>query len=458
MAKNLNEEPNQQEQTPELEENTGAAQPKGSTRVFSGTGEQPAPQYDDDVEDEGFVDPEEAAEENAVYYDDEELEPEDVYDYREERRAHRRRVMKARIRNKRAKGVSCALVLLTIICASATLLSVFILAVAKEIYGIDKDIGERIVTIEKGASTQMIAEQLERENVISLPWAFRLISRLKGKDGQYIAGEHELSPSMSYESMIAELCYNHEKDRKYVTVTFPEGTTLLEAAQILEDKDVCDKDKFLFYFNKTGYEFNFEKYLPEATPLKFQRMEGYCFPDTYEFYLHAQPEYVVQKIYQNFDNKITASDYLRMDELGMSLDQVITLASIVQAEAPYLEEMKKVSSVFHNRMNNADLFTRLQSDPTKKYAEQVIHYNNPVYNKAMEDAYNTYIGTGLPPGAINNPGREAIEAVLYPDDTPYYFFAANVDTREVFYAVTNAEHDANVAKIKADQNAAKNKK
>lgn len=458
MAKNLNEEPNDQEQIPERSENAGAEQPKSSTRVFSGTGEQPAPHYDDDEEEDGFFDPAEAEAENAAAYDDEELEPEDVYDYREERRAHRRRVMKARIRNKRARGISCALVLLTIICASATLLSVFILAVAKEIYGIDKDIGERLVTIGKGSTTQSIAEQLEKENVISLPWAFRLISRLKGKDGQYIAGEHELSPSMSYESMIEELCYNHEKDRKYKTITFTEGITLLDAAQILQDNGICDKDKFLFYFNKTGYGFEFEKHLPDATPLKFQRMEGYCFPDTYDFYVNAQPEYVVQKIYQNFDSKITASDYLRMEELGMTLDQVITLASIVQAEAPYLEEMRKVSSVFHNRLNNTDVFASLQSNPTKNYAEKVIHFNNPVANQAMEDAYNTYVGTGLPPGAINNPSRDAIEAVLYPDNTPYYFFNANVDTREVYYAVTNAEHEANLAKVKADQKAAKNNK
>ena len=454
MAKNLNEEPEQQEET--IPAAPGKPR-KSSTKVFNGEQSAPSePLYDD--EDDSAFDAEEAAEGDPAQYDDEELAPEDVYDYREERRAHRRRAAKARIRNKKARSLSCALVLLTIICAAATLLSVFILAVAKEIYGIDKDIGERIITIEAGSTTQSIAEQLEKEHMISLPLAFRLISRLKGKDGQYIAGEHELSPSMSYESMIAELCTNYENKRQYKMVTFREGITLLDAAQILQDSNICEKDKFLFYFDKTGYGFNFESQLPEATPLKFHRMEGYCFPDTYEFYVNEDPEIVAQKIYQNFDSKITASDYVRMQELGMTLDQVITLASIVQAEAPYLEEMQKVASVFHNRLNNTDVFSSLQSDPTKKYAENVIHYNNPILNQAMEDAYNTYRGTGLPPGAINNPGREAIEATLYPADTPYYFFAANVDTREVFYAVTNDEHEANLAKIKADQKAAKNNK
>lgn len=453
MATNLNKEPQE-----EAAQNQAGKAPKMPTQVFSDTGSPTPAQYDDDADDDSFFDAEAEEAANASSYEDEELEPEDVYDYREERRARRRRAAKVRRQNKRARGISCALVLLTVICASATLLSVFILAVAKEIYGIDKDISERIVTIEKGSSTQAIAEQLEREHIISLPWAFRLISRLKGKDGQYIADEHELSPSMSYESMIDELCKNHEKDREYKRVTFPEGMNLLDIAQLLADNNICEKDMFLFYFNKSGYGFSFEEHLPDATPLKFQRMEGYCFPDTYEFYVHEDPQIVAQKILQNFDNKITASDYLRMQELNMTLDEVITLASIVQAEAPYLEEMKKVASVFHNRLNNKEVFSSLQSDPTKKYAEQVIHYNNQVYNQAMENAYNTYIGTGLPPGAINNPGREAIEAVLYPADTPYYFFNANVDTREVFYAVTNEEHNANVAKVKADQKAAKNNK
>ena len=453
MEKNLNEEPNQQDGSVQ----EGAA-PKAPEDVFSENGEQAPPQYDDDADDDSFFDAEAEEAANAAIYEDEELAPEDVYDYREERRASRRRAAKVRRQNKRARSLSCALVLLTLICASATLLSVFILSVAKEIYGIDKDISPRIVTIQKGASVQDIAEQLEREHIISLPMGFRLISRLKGMDAQYIAGEHELSPSMSYESMIKELTSNHEKDRKYVTVTFREGLNLLEIADILEQNNVCEKDKFLFYFNKTGYGFSFEDELPDATPLKFYRMEGYCFPDTYEFYVHEDAEIVAQKIYQNFDSKITASDYVRMKELGMTLDQVITLASIVQAEAPYLEEMKKVASVFHNRLNNTDVFSSLQSDPTKKYAEQVIHYNNQIYNQAMEESYNTYIGTGLPPGAINNPGRDAIEAVLYPADTPYYFFNANVDTREVYYAITNEEHNANVAKVKADQQAAKKNK
>ena len=113
--------------------------------------------------------------------------------------------------------------------------------------------------------------------------------------------------------------------------------------------------------------------------------------------------------------------------------------------------MQMVSSVFHNRLNNSSIFPLLQSDPTRVYAEDVIEPNLDIANHLMCDAYNTYVGAGLPPGAINNPGRDAIDAVLYPAESDYYFFCANVQTGEIFYAKTNAEHEENLAEIKRQQ-------
>ena len=106
--------------------------------------------------------------------------------------------------------------------------------------------------------------------------------------------------------------------------------------------------------------------------------------------------------------------------------------------------MKMVASVFHNRLNNPDEFPLLQSDPTTNYAEEVIEPNLEIPSQSMCDAYDTYVGGGLPPGAICNPGIEAIEAVLYPRDTDYFFFCSNLETGEFFYAETLAEHEANL--------------
>ena len=140
-----------------------------------------------------------------------------------------------------------------------------------------------------------------------------------------------------------------------------------------------------------------------------------------------------------------------MEAMNMTLDEVITLASIVQAEAPTISSMRMVSSVFHNRMNNSMTFPKLESDPTRVYAEDVIAPNLSIKNEIMCNAYNTYIQNGLPPGAINNPGKDAITAVLRPDDTQYYFFCANVQTGEIFYAQDNAGHEENLAAIKLQQ-------
>ncbi|MCQ2408710.1 MAG: endolytic transglycosylase MltG [Oscillospiraceae bacterium] len=365
------------------------------------------------------------------------------------------RPIRKKRRRKKSRKLSCTLVLLTLILAMSSVLAVAILAVAKEMYGIDKDVQDRIVTIEEGATTLDIANQLYDEHMISMVPMFRLVSRMNNKDGSYIAGEHVLSASMSYEAMIEELCQNHKEERETQRVYFPEGCTLVDAAKRLQENQICDAEKFLFHFNGGGFKYEFENNLTDKNVLKWQRMEGYCFPDTYEFFVDEQPDIVAQKIYANFDSKITEGDYKKMDELGMTLDQVITLASMVQAEASKVTYMKKVAAVFHNRLNSSAEFPKLQSDPTSKYAK-LIAENLKIQNDTMVTAYDTYQSAGLPPGAINNPGREAIEAVLYPDpDTTIFYFNANIDTGETFFSHNLAEHEANLELVQAQYAAAK---
>ncbi len=383
-------------------------------------------------------------------YDDDD---EEDYDEMRRRRA-RERAAAARRRKKRRKkgrGLSCSLLALTLIFGVSIILSAAILATAMELFGINKSMVEKPVTIPKGATTAEIADLLEEEGIIRVPKLFIIMSRLNEADASYIAGEHIVYPAMGYEAIIEELCDDAINRRQTVNVTFPEGMNLYDAAQLLEENEVCDADDFIFYFNAGGYGFDFEKLVPQTSELKFYRMEGYLFPDTYQFYVDEDPEIIVQKIYENFERKLTDKDIERMEELGMTLDELVTLASIVQAEAPVSSSMKMVSSVFHNRLNNHSVFPLLQSDPTRVYVEDVIEPNLEIANQLMCDSYNTYVGQGLPPGAINNPGRDAIDAVLYPAESDYYFFCANVQTGEIFYAKTNAEHEENLALIKQQQ-------
>ena len=176
-------------------------------------------------------------------------------------------------------------------------------------------------------------------------------------------------------------------------------------------------------------------------------MEGYLFPDTYYFYENMSPEQVCQKIYLNFDQKMTAERYKKMEDLNITLDQLITLSSIVQAEAPTMESMTMVASVFWNRLNNPDVFPLLQSDPTTYYARDVIKPNMEIEDQLILDAYDTYKSPGLPPGPICNPGIEAIDAVLENFPSNYYYFYANVNTAQTYFAETLEEHEANIEMV-----------
>lgn len=234
-----------------------------------------------------------------------------------------------------------------------------------------------------------------------------------------------------------------ENQRETADVIFPEGITLFEAAQRLEEKNVCSADEFIKVFNAGGFGFDFEEKV-RISSLKFYKMEGYFFPDTYQFYVEEDPRVVAKKIYKNFDARVTPDLYGRMKDLDMELEDVLTLASVIQAEAPDTKNMKMVASVFFNRLNNPDEYPLLQSDPTTNYVEEVIKPNIQFKSEAMFKAYDTYQGAGLPPGPICNPGLDAINAVLYPAETDYFYFCSNLETGEFFYAETLDEHNQNL--------------
>lgn len=347
-------------------------------------------------------------------------------------------------RKKRVGGrLIFGLVMTAIVVTIAVFCAVFALKFAKDFVGIGKSSVEIVVEIPMDSGTADIADILYDEGIIESTYFFRFYSRIKGSDGTFVAGSHVLSGDMSYENIVYELQQGAVDTRESVDVVFFEGITLYDAAQRLEENDVCNADEFIREFNNASFGFDFEK-LVKVSSLKFYKMEGYLFPDTYTFYKDEDPKIVVKKIYRNFSIKMTSDLFARMEDLDMELEEVITLASMVQAEASSVYDMKRVSSVFRNRLVDPDNFPLLQSDPTRKYVEEIIEPNIEVPSKEMSKAYNTYEGAGLPPGPICNPGMDAIKAVLYPADTDYKFFCANVDTGEVYYAMTNEEHEANL--------------
>lgn len=239
-----------------------------------------------------------------------------------------------------------------------------------------------------------------------------------------------------------------------VRVTFPEGFNILQIAERLEENGVCKKDDFLKVCNEP-----YEGIEIDNADERIFLLEGYVFPDTYEFYKNSDAKAVLKKFIDNYNNKITPEMKKRAEELGMTMDEVITLASIIQKECDCdISECANVSSVFHNRLKNPS-FPKLESDVTTFY----IKYNLADYLGYKKDAegnplslteqsdeikhyidiYSTYYCKGLPVGAICNPGLKAINAALNPAQTDYYYFLTDPTGVDFYYASTIAQHQEN---------------
>lgn len=358
-------------------------------------------------------------------------------------------------RKRKPHRVISALVMTIVIIAVSVLLSTLLIVYGRDLLGINSDSTTKIVTIPQGASMNDIAETLQKEDIISKPSFFVFIAGMSNKDKDIKPGDHELRPDMAYETILSELVSDPMDSSLSVSITFPEGIRLCDAADLLEENNVCDADAFLNYFNNDpSFGLAYESHMPSFQDEKFYKMEGYLFPDTYTFYQEMDVELVCQKILENFNSKIPQEYYDRMAALNISLDDVITLASMIQAEAGSVDQMANISSVFWNRLNHSAEYQLLQSDPTTKYVEEVIKPHSEDYNQTLFDSYDTYVCTGLPAGAIDNPGSEAIYAALYPADTSYYYFYSNVDTKETYFASTLEQHEANQKEVEAQRKAA----
>ncbi len=348
---------------------------------------------------------------------------------------------KRRKRNYTAYG---GIVVATLVICVSILLSLFIIVVGRDVLGIESSGADFTIYIPSGSTTEDIAEQLYNEGIIQYKSVFKLFAKLKKADGGMYPGDLDVAYNMSYSDIIDDLMVSREA-KQTATVTFPEGITLLSAGELLEQNGICSADEFIYTFNSSAFGFEFEKYVSSSS-LKLYKYEGYLFPDTYEFYVGDSAYNVVKKI-KTRTNEILNDDTIKLAaERGYTIDQVVTLASIVQKEAGSTEQMSIIASVFENRLAKPDEFPRLQSDTTYSYIDDVIKNVLTVEYQDMYDAYDTYTCIGLPVGPICNPGKEAIDAVLNPAETDYYYFCSNLETKETFFASTNDEHNENKKK------------
>jgi len=293
----------------------------------------------------------------------------------------------------------------------------------------DRTGSKQIIIIEDGTSVPDIAELLENKGIIKHKVCFLVWSRLKGYSHRIKSGEYNLSPVMSPARIL------HVLTRGLIVlhpVTFPEGYSAEQIAATLAQKIKMDKMVFLSLVRDPAI---LKKYnIPGAS------LEGYLYPDTYQFGRKQSPQSVIDTMVGRF-NEAVSSLKQRLAQSGMTLDKVVTLASIVEKETGSAKERPIIANVFLNRIKKG---MRLESDPTVIYG--IRNFNGDLTRDDLKrySPYNTYVIEGLPPGPISNPGLDSIKAVLYPAGTDYlYFVSKNNGTH--YFSRTLEEHNRAVA-------------
>ncbi|MCR5048973.1 MAG: endolytic transglycosylase MltG [Saccharofermentans sp.] len=307
--------------------------------------------------------------------------------------------------------------------------------------------------IRTGDMTSDIADQLFELGLIDNTFMFSLLSKVNGFDGAYQAGTHYLLQGLDYDEIMFLLTQRSVS----VTVTFPEGITYEEMKVKLheagltfsdEEMDECMDSPNLF----TDYRFVSQIELVEG---RDHVLSGYLFPDTYEFDVNASAETIISTMLNNTETKLYDEYYERAESLGMSMDQIMTLASIIQAESSNMTDMMYISSVFRNRMNSSDESMHyLGSDATVNFIRRMNGLDPDLFltadDIALDSPYNTYMYQGLPPGPICMPGQDAIQAALYPEPNSNYMYFCADGYGGTLFAVTLAEHENNVATFQAN--------
>ncbi len=277
-----------------------------------------------------------------------------------------------------------------------------------------------------------------RLETITLMAAFCLLFASCG-----LLGGGEESPPSSVPSSSQQ----EESALPTVSVTIPEGLTAREIADHLEINGVCKAEDFLTALTTGTFDYPFLTQIPDDERI-YLRLEGYLFPDTYEFYLDEAPADVIARFLSNFQARVDDALLAEIERQAMTLHEVVTLASIVQEEAIDPAEMAMVSSVFHNRLQSVD-FPKLQSDVTIFYVRLNIEpYVTEEENTTYFKAYSTYDCNDLPVGPICSPGLDAIKAAINPEQSDYYYFLTD-KTGKFYYAKTYKVHSANWEEAKA---------
>ncbi len=378
---------------------------------------------------------------------------------KKKQKAEKRELKKRNRRNRRVFRimwiVSVALI--------GVMLSTYIITGMNDLLAINRT-DDSVVTVQipKDPTIDSVTDALAKAGVIGEPGYFKMFASLTKSGDDFIQGTYEMKKNMDYQQIITNLKGNTYRTDT-VEVTIIEGMNVTEIAdKLVAEGALADREKFLELCasDKFDNDFDFIKDIKNPGE-RYYKLEGYLYPDKYEFYANDDPINIIYKFLNNYEAKLytkqafdgydkllSVHKMLEKSESEYTLDQIMTIASIIQAEAANKEDMYYVSSIIHNRLEaDEDMgVAALSLDSTKYYP-----YRSEDKVPASEGAnyksrYDTYSKRGLPPGPICNPGMDAIKAALQPYDTSYYYFCHDEDGVPL-YASTIYEHEANLEYI-----------
>jgi len=301
----------------------------------------------------------------------------------------------------------------------------------------------KVILIKKGTPLRKVSGVLRQEGIVKNERLFVWLTQVLGKKAEIKAGEYELHTRMLPLEVLGILVKGQVKPH---LVTIPEGYTLVQIAQLLEDLFIVEKAAFLQKASSAAFIASLG--IPH---FKGPTLEGYLFPNTYHLVKEMEPEEVIQRMVQQF-KKVYASDLSdKFSQAGISEREAVILASIIEKETSLPEEKPVVSAVFHNRLKRK---MPLQSDPTVIYGIKMFDGNLTRLHLLTPGPYNTYLMTGLPPTPICNPGRDSLLAALSPAPVPYLYFVSKNDGSHHFSADFE-EHNRAVSKYQRKNNLTK---
>ncbi|MBI2849337.1 MAG: endolytic transglycosylase MltG [Chloroflexi bacterium] len=304
------------------------------------------------------------------------------------------------------------------------------------------DTTSRLFTVKEGDSAAVVAQKLQTEGLVKNATLFRVLVGYYGVENGLVAGDYELWPKMTMTEILAKL---HGGQVSTIRLTVPEGWRVEEIAAAVEKKAIFRRGEFMDAFRQASANSDFGGMRPPQATL-----EGYLFPDTYKIRPSYEAMDLIAMMVRNFDVRFDETMRQEAAKRGLTIHQVVTLASIVEREAALPQERPIIASVFLNRLKKK---MKLEADPTVQYALVKDHQsiagdgywkkNLEISDLEVSSPFNTYRNEGLPPGPISNPGLASLQAVLDPEETDYLYFVAKGDGSHVF-AKTAEEHVQNV--------------